>query len=183
MGICTKVSTATPWRIPGLNFAASTASFAGASKSGWDDLTTRTVHIVFPATATSIGTSKVLYIRAANGANSFSYPVNLVDAQATGNQFMPAIAADLSVSGRITVTWFDTRNNVIYPNRQIDIYGASSTNNGISFAIPNLRVTPIKTDVGTTSFVGDYTGLAACGGRALPAYALFVTPLRTATIT
>lgn len=139
-----------------------------------------TVHVAFPASSQA-GTSKILYQRAVNGTLPFSNPVNIINTTA-GNQFFPAISVDPANASRVQLVWFDSRNNTLAGNRQLDIYAALSTNSGASFAT-NVRVTPTSIDVGNTSFVGDYMGVASQSGISLPAWAFWVTPMRTATIT
>lgn len=141
----------------------------------------RTVHVVYPATSSN-STSKILYIKALSTSNSFTSPVNLINTTA-GNQFFPAIGNDFANTGLIQVSWFDTRNSTGTQNSQIDIYTSRSTNAGATFASSNQRVTPTKTNVGNTTFVGDYCGVAVQGKRALPVFAFLVTPLQTAIIT
>jgi hypothetical protein len=140
----------------------------------------KTVHIVYPATANN-GTSKILYQRALNGSTTFSAPINLVNVS-FGNQFFPAIATDFKTPGLVQVSWFDTRNCTVTNNRQIDVYTSRSTNSGLTFNSSNQRVTPVKTDVGTATFVGDYCGVAAQNLKALPVFAFLVTPLQTAIV-
>ena len=140
----------------------------------------KTVHVVFPATANN-GTSKILYTRGLNGSTTFSSPVNLVTV-ASGNQFFPAIATDYKTQNLVQVGWFDTRNSQLTNNRQIDFYARRSTNGGSAFGV-NQRVTPSAVNVGTSTFVGDYCGIAAQSSKALPAFAFLVTPLQTALIT
>jgi hypothetical protein len=139
----------------------------------------RTVHIAYPA-SNAQGFSKILYVRSVNGGTTFTSPVNLVNTT-SGNQFMPAISADSSVSGRVQVVWYDSRNNRLRGNRQLDVYAALSTTAGATWGT-NVRVTPSSTDVGSSSFVGDYCGVSSQGGLSLPAWAFFVTPLRTASL-
>lgn len=107
--------------------------------------------------------SQIEFIASFDGGASFSKPV-VVNDVSTGEQFMPAIAAD--DSGVIHASWFDTRNNA--QNSLYDIYAARSER-GQTFSA-NTRVTVSSLDAGTSDFLGDYAGIAAKGGFAHPVW-------------
>ena len=80
---------------------------------------------------------------------------------------MPTIAVDDS-TGKIFLSWYDSRNDTA--NILTDVYGAVSTDGGVSFAPnsrisngsfnPNIMTTPNGTDA---SYIGDYFGVAGTG--------------------
>jgi hypothetical protein len=68
--------------------------------------------------------------------------------------------------GLISLSWLDRRldpNNVNY-----DVFYTNTTD-GVSF-LPNVRVSSTTSIVGTTRFVGDYTGLAATATGVFPVW-------------
>jgi hypothetical protein len=119
------------------------------------------------------GDTDIYYARSTDGGqswNSGSVPTNgrinddpLKDGM---DQFQPALA--VSRTGEVGIAWFDRR---LTRNTQIDVFQAISTDDGNTFQ-PNTRVTTFSFDgnvnpaypkVGscTTTFIGDYFGMAA----------------------
>ena len=76
---------------------------------------------------------------------------------------MPALTVDSA--GNIHTSWFDTRNSS--STSQYDIYGTYSKDGGANFT-PNARVTFPSINAGTSSFIGDYAGIAAGLVSAVP---------------
>lgn len=79
---------------------------------------------------------------------------------------MPAVTVD---SGDVIhASWFDTRNSsgstALY-----DMFATYSRDAGSTFAI-NARVTAAQVDAGTSSFIGDYAGIAAAANTAHPVW-------------
>ncbi len=125
------------------------------------------VYIVYSGQANSTSTAQVDFVACTSGcagSSAFAAPTILND-DPTGNHFFPAVAVD--PSGTIHASWYDTRNSPSNPD-YLDIYAAFLTYDGTSFTLsPNARVTSSSMDAsigdifGDTSFIGDYTGIAA----------------------
>jgi hypothetical protein len=109
--------------------------------------------------------SQVEYSMSTNGGKTFSGASPINDNSA-GQRFFPALAVD--GSGNLHASWFDTRNS---PSNTAlyDVYATFSKDGGATFAT-NARVTAASADAGTTSFIGDYAGIAAGGGFAHPVW-------------
>jgi len=95
--------------------------------------------------------------------------VVLNDTSIAAEHFFPAVAADKN--GVIHISWLDTRNsdNPISDPDIFDVYASFLTYDGSNtFTLsPNARVTSTSINAsevpgfGDTSFIGDYTGIAA----------------------
>jgi len=109
--------------------------------------------------------SQVEFSVSADGGATFSAPMAINDS-AAGQRFFPAAAADSA--GNLHASWFDTRNSPSDAS-VYDVYATFSRNDGASFA-NNVRVTAASANAGTTTFIGDYSGLAAAGGFAHPVW-------------
>jgi hypothetical protein len=98
-----------------------------------------------------------------DGTVTFTSPITVNDSS-TGERLMPSVAADTT---GIHVSWFDTRNGsgstALY-----DIY-ATHSGDGSTFS-SNQRITPTSINAGSSSFIGDYGGIAATGGVAHPVW-------------
>jgi hypothetical protein len=96
---------------------------------------------------------------------AFTAPVGINDVSA-GQHFFSALTTDSS--GVIHASWFDTRLNPSQSS-MYNVFATYSSDNGASFA-PNARVTSATINAGSTSFIGDYSGIAAGGGFAHPVW-------------
>ncbi len=112
----------------------------------------------------SVG-AEVEFVASTDGGTTFSRPV-VVNEFSKGQQFMPAMAVD--GAGVIHVSWFDTRNNP-KTTSLYDIYASSSSSDGVKFT-SNARVTSTSANAGSSTFIGDYAGVAAGGGVAHPVW-------------
>jgi hypothetical protein len=104
-------------------------------------------------------------VRSTNGGGIFGSPVTMND-NATGHQFFPSITVDSS--GTVHAAWCDTRNGPRSSSQYLDIY-ASYSIDGVTWAA-NARVTATTLNTAGTSFIGDYNGIAASGGKAHPTW-------------
>ncbi len=109
--------------------------------------------------------SQLEFILSSDGGVTFTTPTAVNDSS-DGQRFFPALAVDKG--GRLHLSWFDTRNSPTDASLY-DVYATFSINNGASFAT-NARVTAASANAGTTSFIGDYAGIAAQGGFAHPVW-------------
>ena len=115
--------------------------------------------------STTLG-AQVEFIRSTTaGGTTFTAPI-VINGSSAGQQFFPAITADSSAV--IHTSWFDTRNSTSGASRY-DIFASRSLNNGGTWS-PNARVTPSIINAATSSFIGDYAGIAALGGFAHPVW-------------
>lgn len=152
-----------------LNFAGCANCLASYRVNSFPSLAVGTtgVYIVYGGQATSTSTAQAYVVACKSNCTSsgaFSAP-SVINDDATGNHFFPAIAVDQS--GVVHTSWLDTRNNPSNPD-YLDVYAAFLTYDGTTFTVsPNVRVTPSSMDAsfgdifGDTSFIGDYIGIAA----------------------
>jgi hypothetical protein len=109
--------------------------------------------------------SQVEFTRSTDGGKTFS-PAAAINDSPDGQRFFIALAVDSA--GNLHASWFDTRNSA--GNAALyDVYATFSKDGGLTFAT-NARVTAAPADAGTTSFIGDYSGIAAGGGYAHPVW-------------
>jgi hypothetical protein len=135
------------------------SSFAALAVSATDG----SVHVAYCDQPNK--SSALEYVRSTDGGSTFSAPVRLNDVP-SGQRFMPALAAD--ELGVLHASWFDTRN-AGRSTGSYDIYAARSTDGGGTWT-HNARVTPSLESAGGTSFLGDYSGIAAGGHVAHPVW-------------
>jgi hypothetical protein len=114
----------------------------------------------------------ILLSRSTDSATTWSPPVRLND-DALGNdkdQFFPWIAS--APDGRIHVGWFDRREDPL--NRTYKEYYTSSTDHGATWEA-NIAVSSAPSNPGSSTFIGDYSGIAASNGVVIPTW----TDIRT----
>jgi len=109
--------------------------------------------------------SQLEFTMSTDGGATFSPAVAINDSP-DGQRFFPALAVDQS--GNLHASWFDTRNSPTDASFY-DVYATFSTDGGLTFAT-NARVTAVSANAGSTSFIGDYAGIAAAGGFAHPVW-------------
>jgi len=114
-----------------------------------------------------------------NGA-TWSAEVRVNDDRTTNSQFLPKISLD-PTTGNLAVVWYDSRSDLGaggpgdtngVPNDDAQLWGAFSTDGGVSFT-PNIQVstgTSNSHDSGNFIDFGDYTGLSFLGGVAHPVW-------------
>jgi uncharacterized repeat protein (TIGR01451 family) len=128
------------------------------------------VYAVWSEDPAGIDDSDILFARSLDGGNTWSAPIRVNnDVNPPGDffsQFWPTMAVDPS-DGEIDIVWYSDQND---PNRTdgtplVDVYFASSTDNGASFS-PSLRLTPSSS--ASIGFFGDYIGIDSLGGVAHP---------------
>ncbi len=113
------------------------------------------------------GDADILFSRSTDNGTTWGAPLRVND-DPLGNgkdQFFPWIAT--SPDGRVHVAWFDRRddpNDVTYRE-----YYANSTDHGASFEA-NVAVSDVPSNPGASGFIGDYSGLAATTGLAIPVW-------------
>ncbi len=118
------------------------------------------------------GDADILLSRSTDSAATWSPPVRLND-DPVGNQkdqFFPWIAS--APDGRIHVGWFDRREdpqNITYKE-----YYTSSTDHGATWEA-NVAVSSAPSNPGSSTFIGDYSGIAASDGVVIPTW----TDIRT----
>jgi hypothetical protein len=96
-----------------------------------------TVYVAFPRKKAGSNLSEIAFVRSTNQGVNWSTPI-VLNASTSGDKFMPALAASPYNGNTVKVFWYDRRND---PNNvSIDVYGATSTNSGVSFG-SNVRLT------------------------------------------
>lgn len=126
------------------------------------------VYIVYSANPTGPDLADIFFVKSTNYGVSWSEPVKLNDDGTTTDQWLPTIAVDNN-TGKIFVTWYDSRNDPAN-NILTEIYGTTSTNGGATFAasgkISNASFNPDNMAVVNlvdASYIGDYNGTASAG--------------------
>ena len=142
-----------------------------------------TVYAVWSEKGAGKDDSDILFARSTDSGATWGSPVRVNDdinpsATDWNSQFFPWMAVD-PTDGEINIVWYDNR---LDPNHTdgtplVDLYFASSTNDGLSFGV-NTRVSTASSNTtanfgGTGSptagqFFGDYNGIAAFDGVAYP---------------
>ena len=117
----------------------------------------------------------IFLIRSTNYGENWSSPIRVNDDNTITDQWLPAISID-NTSGRIFITWYDSR---IDPGSNLltMIYGAVSTNGGISFiSNDNISEVPFNPNnmalslPGGEKYIGDYIGNTAIGSVSYSAW-------------
>lgn len=147
-----------------------TIPHAAVDRSG--GATRGNLYIVYQGLAN--GDPDVFFRRSTDGGDTWSGELRLND-DAVGNdkgQNFPAIAVDNS-NGWLHVTWEDRRDDP--GNRLFGTYYAVSKDGGLTWS-KNQRVSTHKSDPSVckhqdgSTFIGDYWGIAAGGGKARPSF-------------
>jgi hypothetical protein len=125
------------------------------------------VYIVYGSHSIPSADSGDAFFTASNdGGQTWSIPLRVNDDSTTNDQFFPAVA--VNGQGVIQVMWYDRRldpNNIL-----IDVFSATSTNDGVSFH-SNHRVTTVSSPpavgydpVLNPFYMGDYIDVKAMTG-------------------
>jgi hypothetical protein len=120
------------------------------------------VHVCWSSRVGS--SSEILAVSSSDGGANWTAPVRVNDVT-TGDQFFQWVTVD--ERGTVFACWQDRRHDPA--NRRIDCYASASYDGGATW-IPNWRVSEVSSDPGSSSFIGDYSGIAAARGRCFPAW-------------
>lgn len=114
------------------------------------------------------GDPDIVLIRSTDGGSTWSSPTRVnPDPQANGrDQFLPWVAVD--ETGTVLVKWYDRSHDAANVRQHVLV--AASHDGGRQFDLPE-RATDVDTDGGRPDFCGDYCGVAARAGRAVPMWA------------
>ncbi|MGD8378473.1 MAG: pre-peptidase C-terminal domain-containing protein [Gammaproteobacteria bacterium] len=124
----------------GINAFGSIAVDTDASSSYYGNL--YVAYTDFPS-GTSSGTNLNVYVqRSTDGGSTWSSAQKVNDDSGSATQFFPWIATD-PTSGKVVVSWYDTRNDA--NNRKTQIYMAYSTDGGSTFS-GNQKVTQASSE-------------------------------------
>lgn len=126
------------------------------------------VYIVYASNPPGPDLADIFFVKSTDNGVSWTQPIKLNDDATTTDQWMPTIHLDNN-SGRIYVSWYDSRNDPVN-NNKTDIYGTTSTNGGVSFE-PDTRIsnasfnpdTMATVNLTDASYIGDYFGTASSG--------------------
>ena len=132
---------------------------------------------LYPADANAPGGPKILFTKSSDAGLTWSPPQPISDNPTNIEVFNAAIAA--SPDGQtLTVSFYDGRVN---PSNQylVDLFVAQSFDGGNTWQ-PNIRVTPVSTDVRLAPLtpdgymLGDYQGIAPATNPDVPAVPVFI---------
>lgn len=139
------------------------------------------VHVVWGARGPN-GQSKIFVRNSLDGV-TFAGPAQQIDAMPTGHQWLPDIA---SADGRITVVFFDSREDPAYSPRRppantaggfnsgdvVNVWRAVSGDGGVTWAEERVSTVSFNPNwvTGTTPFAGDYLYVSAVPGRVWTAW-------------
>lgn len=118
------------------------------------------------------GDADIMLSRSTDNGTTWGAPVRLND-DPVGNhkdQFFPWIAS--APDGYIHVSWFDRREDAA--NHDYKEYFTYSSDHGATWAA-NVAVSSAASNPGTSTFIGDYSGIAASTGVVMPMW----TDIRT----
>jgi hypothetical protein len=111
------------------------------------------------------GDADILFSRSTDNGATWSAPLRVND-DPVGNgkdQFFPWIAT--APDGRVHISWFDRRED---PNdANYKEYYTDSLDRGLTFE-PNVAVSTAPSVPGNSTFIGDYSGIAASTGVVIP---------------
>lgn len=158
--------------------SAITGSFRVPSLQGLAvDQNNGNLYCVYIDTTSQTGTQRdvdVYFTKSTNQGATWSVPTVINgDSPFEQDQFFPWIEVD--ETGRLHVLFYDTRNTSQTDQQSvafIDAYYAYSEDEGATWS--ELRLTPSPWDSSDdgfgSGFIGDYLGMSAGGGRAVPVY-------------
>jgi hypothetical protein len=123
------------------------------------------VCMVYPDQPSRTAGAEARFVRTTTPGNiaAWTAPLTINDVS-KGNQFFPALAVD--EFGHLHARWVDTRNNT-KSNSILDCYASRSVDGGTTWSA-NTRLSAASWSVGTNTFIGDYSGIAATNGFAHP---------------
>ena len=125
------------------------------------------VYVVYAHNPPGPDLCDIMLVRSTDYGISWSTPLRVNDDATTTDQWMPSVSVDRN--GKVYVCWYDSRNDP-GNNLMTELYGAISTNGGLSFisntAISNVPMNPNNMAVGQPGghrYMGDYIGISAMG--------------------
>jgi len=152
---------------PSLDVDRSTGPHRGRVYCSWIDLTSANVTDIFLSYSDNLGAT-------------WSTPIRVPDQFATPvDRFNHWMSVD-AVTGDVNVAFYDTRNDTTGFRYQTDYYLAKSTNGGVSFSAPDIRVSNASSNEHDCNGVfpclginygnqqGDYEGLVSFDGSSYP---------------
>ena len=113
------------------------------------------------------GDADILLSRSTDNGTTWGAPQRVNDdAVSNGrDQFFPWIAS--SSDGSVHIGWFDRREDAA--NRNYKEYYTVSYDHGASWE-PNIAISSVASNPGTSTFIGDYSGIAAVNGVVIPTW-------------
>lgn len=138
-----------------------------AADNSWTS-TRGNLYIVYAANPPGADAADIFMVKSTDYGNTWSAALKINDDNTTTDQWMPAITVDKK-TGRVFIFWYDSRNDPA-GNLMTELYGAVSTNGGLTFApngrISNASFNPNLMAIGggsDASYMGDYIGNAGIG--------------------
>jgi hypothetical protein len=113
------------------------------------------------------GDADILLSRSTDNGNTWgAYQRVNDDAMSNGrDQFFPWIAS--STDGSVHIGWFDRREDAA--NRNFKEYYTVSYDHGATWE-PNIAISSVASNPGTSTFIGDYSGIVAVDGVVIPTW-------------
>jgi PKD repeat protein len=113
------------------------------------------------------GTAGIYMIRSTNGGTSWSTPVKVN--QGSGTAYQPWITCDPE-TGTIAVVFYDNRNTATADAEAWVSYSTDAGSNWTDFRVSDVSFTPTPIPGLAASYMGDYLGITAKGGRFYPCW-------------
>ncbi|NOT33668.1 MAG: T9SS type A sorting domain-containing protein [Candidatus Eisenbacteria bacterium] len=133
-----------------------------------------TVYIVWTnvgVPGVNLGTDASIWmVKSTDGGTTFSTPVLVNNDAGTNSQWFPWISCD-PVTGNLAVIFYDRRDDPA--NSLTRVYMATSNSGGATwdnFPVSDVSFTPTPIPGLAAGYMGDYLGIAANNGRAMPAW-------------
>jgi hypothetical protein len=111
--------------------------------------------------------------RSTDGGATWSTPLRVNNENGFNDQWFPWVS--VSPYGRVTIVFYDSRNDVSPPSNQLtEAWIAESTDGGLTFVntrVSDVAFTPVPVPNTATGYMGDYLGITSSAGRAYPCWA------------
>ncbi|MCC6865313.1 MAG: T9SS type A sorting domain-containing protein [Ignavibacteria bacterium] len=124
------------------------------------------VYVVYAGNPSGPDNADIFMVRSTDYGTSWSSPQRVNDDATITDQWLPSVSVD-NHTGKIFVCWYDSRVDVSN-NIQTRLYGAVSTNGGVSFIsnsnVSDVSFNPNSMAVGQPGgeyYIGDYIGNSA----------------------
>ena len=131
-----------------------------------------TLYLVFGNKGAGADRADIQFSKSTNGGTNWTTPVRVNNDNTTYDQWFPWIT--VSPFGRISIIFYDSRNDNVPPvNQATEVWLAESTNGGQTFSnsrVSDIAFTPYPILGNAYGYMGDYIGIASKAGIAYPCW-------------